>query len=109
MCLKERFDGMKINKEILPINKNVYNKLNNLCIFNNLKLEYKSGLIFKMENTNINFIEPHRFIINVEKIVLVILCYDNLNLYLYDKSLLVNIPMLRELIDNIKRGIYNGE
>ena len=27
-----------------------YNKLNNLCIFNNLKLEYKSGLIFKMEN-----------------------------------------------------------
>lgn len=93
---------MKYNKENMPLNKNLYNKLNNMCIFNNLKLEFKNGIIFKIEDTNINFIEPHRFIIKVNDIRLVLLCYDNLNLYLFDKDIKINVPTLRELINTIR-------
>lgn len=93
---------MKYNIEEMPLNKNLYNKLNNLCHFNNLKFEVKNGIIFNIEETNINFIEPHRFIINVKDIVLILLCYDNLNLYLFSKDRPVNVPFIRELVKNIK-------
>lgn len=93
---------MKFKKESMPLNKNLYNKLNNVCIFNNLKLEFKNGMIFKVENTNINFIEPHRFIIEINDISLILLCYDNLNLYLYEKTNLINVPKLKELINAIR-------
>ncbi|MFA7689145.1 MAG: hypothetical protein WCX96_03570 [Bacilli bacterium] len=99
---------MKYIKEKMLLNDNLYNKLNNMCIFSNLKLEVVNGIIFKVNNTNINFIEPHRFIIKINDLVLVVLCYDNLNLYLYNKETPINVPILRELIDSIKGGVYNG-
>ena len=99
---------MKFEKEKLPLNNNLYNKLNNICNFSNIKLEVVNGLIFKAKDMNISFIEPHRFVIVVNDIKLVLLCYDNLNLYLYEKDKPINIPILKEIIDGIKGGRYNG-
>ena len=99
---------MKFEKVNMPLNENLYNKLNNMCIFNNLKLVYKNGIIFKVTDTNVNFIEPHRFIIKVNDIALVLLCYDNLNLYLYDKDIVVNVPLLKELIEKIRSKNYGA-
>lgn len=95
---------MKYKTEEMPLNKNLYNKLFNLCNFSNLKLEVKNGVVFKIENTNINFIEPHRFIIKLKDIVLILLCYDNLNLYLYNKDMPVNVPLIKEIVRNIKEA-----
>ena len=61
-----------------------------------------------MVDTNVNFIEPHRFIIKVNDIALVLLCYDNLNLYLYDKDIVVNVPLLKELIEKIRSKNYGA-
>ncbi len=99
---------MKFEKVNMPLNKNLYNKLNNMCIFNNLKLEFRNRLIFKVDETNVNFIEPHRFIIKINDIALVLLCYDNLNLYLYDKDIVVNVPLLKELIAEIRSKSYGA-
>lgn len=93
---------MKYVEKEMPLNRKLYNKLFNLCHFNNLKIEVKNGIIFELEDTNINFIEPHRFIINFKNISLVLLCYDNLNLYLYDKETPVNVSLVRKLISAIK-------
>lgn len=93
---------MKYNTEEMPLNKNLYNKLFNLCHFNNLKFEVNNGVIFRVEETNINFIEPHRFIINVNDIALILLCYDNLNLYLYNKKTPVNVALIKEIVKTIK-------
>ena len=98
---------MKIKKEKLPLNNNLYNKLNNICNFSNIKLEVINEIIFKIKDINISFIEPHRFVIVVNDIKLILLCYDNLNLYLYEKDKPINIPILREIINKIKGGIYN--
>lgn len=99
---------MKYIKEKMPMNKNLYNKLNNICIFNNIKLEVIDGLVFKVKDTNISFIEPHRFIFMVNDIKIVLLCYDNLNLFLYDKDKPINMPILREIIIGLKSRCYNG-
>jgi len=95
---------MKITNEKLEINENLYGKLKNICNFNNISIEVINGIIFKIKNTNISFIEPHRFILEINDIKLVLLCYDNLNLYLYDKSTPINVAILRELITAIKGG-----
>ena len=96
---------MKYIKEKMPMNINLYNKLNNICIFNNINLEVINGVIFKIENTNISFIEPHRFIVIIDNIKIILLCYDNLNLCLYDKDKPINIPILRDIIVNIKKEV----
>lgn len=95
---------MKITNEKLEINENLYGKLKNICNFNNISIEVINGIIFKIKNTNISYIEPHRFILEINDIKLVLLCYDNLNLYLYDKSTPINVAILRELITAIKGG-----
>lgn len=99
---------MKFEKVDMPLNKNLFSKLNNMCIFNNLKLEFRNGIIFKVADTNVNFIEPHRFVIKVNDVALVLLCYDNLNLYLYDKDVVVNVPLLKELITEIRSKSYGA-
>lgn len=92
----------------MPLNNNLYNKLNSICAFSNIKLEVINGIVFKVKDMNINFIEPHRFVIIINDIKLILLCYDNLNLYLYDKDKPINIPILREMINSIKSRCYNG-
>lgn len=99
---------MKYISEKMPLNNNLYNKLNNICVFSNIKLEVINGIVFKVKDMNINFIEPHRFVIIINDIKLILLCYDNLNLYLYDKDKPINMPILREIINIIKSRCYNG-
>lgn len=99
---------MKFVSEKMPLNNNLYNKLNNICVFSNLKLEVINGIVFKVKDMNISFIEPHRFVIVINDIKLVLLCYDNLNLYLYEKDKPINMPILREMIISLKSRCYNG-
>lgn len=99
---------MKLVKEKLPMNNNLYSKLSNICKFSNIKLEVINGVIFRVKDMNISFIEPHRFVIIIKDIKLILLCYDNLNLYLYEKDKPINIPILKNIISNIKGGKYNG-
>ena len=95
---------MKITNEKLEINENIYGKLKNICNSNNISIEVINGIMFKIKNTNISYIDPHRFILEINDVKLVLLCYDNLNLYLYDKSTPINVAILRELITAIKGG-----
>lgn len=102
---------MKVEREKLEINEKLYNKLFNLCNFTNVKFEAINGIVFRVKGTNANFIEPHRFIISINDIKLVLLCYDNLNLYLYNKQVPITIPLVSDLIREIKElgGVNNGK
>lgn len=97
---------MEIKKK-LPINESLYKKLYNLCEFSNLKLRFISGVIFRMENTNANYLEPHRFIIRVQDYTIELLCYDNLHLYLFDRMTPITVTRVKDLIDYLKE-VQNG-
>ncbi len=93
---------MKIDNEELKLNENLYRKLQNICNFSNISIEVIKGIVFKIKNTNVSYIEPHRFILTINDIKIVLLCYDNLNLYLFDKRVPINTVILKELIDTLK-------
>lgn len=89
-------------KKVLPLNKKLQNKVLRVCKFNNAKLNVINGIIFNIENTNISYLEPHRFVITVKDTNIILLCYDNLNLYLLSKDLFVTIPDVKNLINELK-------
>ena len=62
----------------------VENKIKILCSFNNVKCSFKQGRILTIKNTNISFIEPHQIeiIIKSKKILLIYFNEDNLFLYI---------------------------
>lgn len=93
---------MKIKSEKLGINESLYKKINYLCEFNNVKLKFISGIVFKVEDTNINYLEPRRFIIKVNNYAIVLLCYDNLHLYLFDRTMPISVARLKDLINYLK-------
>ena len=58
-------------KKELEVNEKLLNKINLLCKFNKSKVEFKKGNIFKIKQTNLNILEPHRFIISVKEYKLI--------------------------------------
>lgn len=93
---------MKVKQEKLPINESLYRKLYHLCEFSNLKLKFISGVIFRIKNMNVSYVEPHRFIIKVNDYMIELLCYNNLHLYLFDRTMPISVVRVKDLIDYLK-------
>ena len=55
---------MQIIKEKLKIDEVLERKINNILKFNNIKATIKTGNIISLTNTNLAYIEPHKFEIN---------------------------------------------
>ena len=87
----------------MPINESLYKKLYHLCEFSNLKLKFISGIIFRIENMNVSYLESHRFIIKVNDYMIELLCYDNLHLYLFNRTMPIQVARVKDLIDYLKR------
>ncbi|MCI8567688.1 MAG: hypothetical protein HFG48_00025 [Bacilli bacterium] len=98
---------MKIKSEELLINESLYKKVYNLCEFSNLKLKFINGVVFRIKDTNANYLEPHRFIIRVQDYTIELLCYDNLHLYLFYRETRITVARVKDLIDYLKE-VQNG-
>ncbi len=93
---------IKFYNEELKLSENLYSKLKNIFSFSNIVIEVIKGIVFKIKNTNISYIWLHRFILSINDIKMVLICYDNFNIYLYDKTIPINMAILRELIYALK-------
>lgn len=78
------------------------NKIKIACSFNNLKCNFKQGRILTLKNTNISFIEPHKIEIIVEDKKLILIYFNEENLFLYNKTMPINIKQLDSLFKKIK-------
>ena len=78
------------------------------CSFNNLKCEFIQGRILSLEETNISFIEPHRVIINIKNKKLLLIYYDEYNLFLYNRSNQIDIRKLDKILKAVKEDLSNG-
>lgn len=91
---------MKIKKEELMINEKLIKRIDILCRMNKMRLEIVKGYYIKVENTNINILEPHKFLlINKDEMTITLLCYDNMNLTLENKE---NIS-IKNITDIVKK------
>lgn len=82
----------------MPVNGNLFNKLNNMFIFNNLKLKFKNGLIFKVADTNVNWLKGFKS--KLEKI-----SHKGLANSYIEQSILTNYTI--KLVNNVNEKIEN--
>lgn len=79
-------------------------KIECTCSFNNAKCEFTQGKILTFEGTNISFIEPHRVEIKVKDKNILLLYFDENNLFLYDRTMPITIEILNNILKSIKES-----
>lgn len=82
-------------------NENLEKKIKNICSFNKSRCEIKQGRIIDIDNVNVSFIEPHRIIIRGKNYKLLIIYYDDKNIFLYDRSMPLSIKQLESLLKEL--------
>ena len=79
------------------------------CRYGGAKFGSICGSIITIKSTNISFIEPHKAIIDVKNIKLILLYYDNDSLFLFDRTNSLKISDLKCLINNIRQEFISNE
>ena len=93
-----------IKKEPLKLAKTIDKQICSACNYNNAKCEFIRGCIITVNRTNVSFIEPHRAIINIKNVKLVLVYFDDNNLFLFDRSIPFTTSKLVSLFKKIRKG-----
>lgn len=93
--------------ESLVAGKELEKKILSACNYNGAKAEIINGKIITIEDTNISYIEPNKAVISIKNKMLVLLYYDNDNLFLFDRYNPLKISDLRKLMDSIRLELSN--
>lgn len=80
-------------------------RIETICSFNNAKCTFKQGRILKVKTTNICFIEPHRVDIIVKDKKILLIYFDRNNLFLYNRTMPINLKQLDLLLKYIRGKI----
>lgn len=89
-------------KDTLKIAKLADKRILTACQYNNAKVEFIRGNIISVDNTNVSFIEPHRAIIDIRNVKLVVIYYDNDSLFLFDRTRPITVCKLINLFKKIR-------
>lgn len=93
---------MDIFSKKLVRNKNFEKKIMIAYSFNNAKCEFIQGKILNIDKTNVSFIEPHRINIKYKDKKLLLLYFDKNNMFLYDRSMQINLEQLYMILKELK-------
>lgn len=93
---------MIVFKEYLTRSLDFEKRIENACSFNNAKCEFVQGGILNVDKANICFIEAHRINIAVKGKKILLLYFDEDNLFLYDRSMQISIETLYKLLEGLK-------
>ena len=86
---------LNIIKQEIPIDNELKKKLDFVCSFCNTTLTIKNGSIRKIDKTNLNYIEPHRIIIN--NILFLVFNYSD-EIYINDLNNKIKLSELENYI-----------
>ena len=79
------------------------NRIKMTCSFNHAKCSFKQGRIITIKNTNISLIEPHRVEVAIKGQKLLLLYFDKDNMFLYNRTMPIDIKKLEELLKAVKQ------
>ena len=83
-------------------NEELEKKIKIICSFNKEKCIFKQGKIIDIVDSNISFINPHKIIIKVNGYKLLILYYDADNIFLYDRSMQIDLAKVEIVLSKLK-------
>ena len=93
------------NKVSLKMADDLDKKIKSACSYNGAKVKFIRGNIINVSNSNVSFIEPHKAIIDIKKVKLVLVYYDNDNLFLFDRTMPFTVARLLNLFKKIRQGV----
>ena len=77
---------MKKDYVDLRRNEKFEKKIRIACDFHSVKYEFTQGRILNVDRTNVSFIEPHRFLIKLNGKKILVLYFDEDNMFLYNEK-----------------------
>lgn len=90
----------------LKRNEKFERKIRIACDFHSAKYEFTRGKILNVDKVNVSFIEPHRFIIKLNNKKIIVLYFDDENMFLYNRTMPIDIKKLNLILDTM-RGANN--
>lgn len=91
----------------LKRNEKLENKIKFACRFNNAKYEFIEGHIINIEDVNLSYIKPHKYIIKNKKYKIIVLYFDEENMFLYNRTLPIDIKKLTMIFSAMKNEVQN--
>ena len=98
---------MNVSIEISEFPLCVKNKILRIKDITKLNIEYITGKNIIFNNSNLGLKEPHKIIISNGKKRIVLLCYDDTNLYNEDLSKIITISKLTNIVKEILENNKN--
>ena len=80
-------------------------KIRIACDFHSAKYEFTQGRILNVDRTNVSFIEPHRFLIKLNGKKIVIVYFDEDNMFLYNRRMPIDMKKLNLILDTMKEAV----
>lgn len=90
----------------LKRNEKFEKKIRIACDFHSAKYEFTRGRILNVDKVNVSFIEPHRFLITLNGKKIIVLYFDEENMFLYNRTMPIDIRKLNLILDTM-RGANN--
>lgn len=90
---------MNVSIEILEFPLCVKNKILRIKDITKLNIEYIAGKNIVFNNSNLGLKEPHKIIISNGIDKLVLLCYDDINLYNEELNAIVTLSELTNIVN----------
>ena len=91
----------------LKRNEKIEKQIEYACYFKNAKFEFKQGKIINIKNTNISVVEPHKYFISIKDKIIVVLYFNEDNIFLYNRCNKIEIKNLKTLLKKISEGKCN--
>ena len=88
--------------ELLKRNEKFERKIRIACDFHSAKYEFTQGKILNVNKVNVSFIEPHRFLIKLNGKKIVVVYFDEDNLFLYNRTMPIDTKKLNKILDLMK-------
>lgn len=95
------------NSELLIRNEKFERKIKIACDFHNAKYVFVQGQIINIDRVNVSLIEPHRFIITLKGKKILVLFFDEENMFIYNRTMPINMKKLNQILDAMKCGVQN--
>ena len=91
--------------EYLRRNEKFERKIRIACDFHSAKYEFTQGRILNVDRTNVSFIEPHRFLIKLNGKKILVLYFDEDNMFLYNRKMPIDMKKLNLILGTMKEAV----
>lgn len=89
----------------LKRNEKFESKIMITCDFHNAKYKFEQGKVINLDKVNVSLIEPHRFYIKLNGKKIIVLYFDENNMFLYNRKMPITMKKLDLILSAMKDGV----